>query len=167
MKNDVLSKPAGDADEFWDAETKAIFKKLEPHYQRFLLAFIRDGRAARAYLECGINPDATPETAANGGWRMLRNPNIQAILEKLSDRRGEALYRVNRTYLEMTEAVSVGKVPKSEESEGDEKFEYAEVPDWSARNMGAQGLARLYGLNAPEKVEDDRVAALMELISKK
>ena len=164
MKKGVISKPSGDADEFWDAETRAIFKKLEPHYQRFLLAFVKFGKGSPAYREA-INPDADDGTAGACAHRMLKNANIQAILGKLAEDAGEALYRVNRVYTEMTEATTVGMVLRKK---GDSlELELAEVPDHAIRKHGADGLARIKGLNAPEKVEDDRVAALMELISKK
>lgn len=140
----------------WDPGIAIAFKALRPKQQDFLLAFLREGNAAEAYRKA-YNRTASDHLASVCGSQHLASLGIQSILSKFENRKVEALFRVTKTFFDLTEAVKADWVK-------DENGQYenaGDTPDWKARKDGADGLCKIYGLNAPEKVEDDRLAALV------
>lgn len=133
-------------DEVWDDDVRTAFKALNPRQQNFLIEYLRTGVGATAY-KVAYDPEASNHLAAAHGSRLVSNHNIQAVLKKFGDRKDDALQTVVKTYFDMANA--------SHDERG-------EKPDWKTRKDGADGLSRIFGLNSPEKVQDDRFTALLE-----
>lgn len=140
----------------WDSAIAEAFKALRPKQQDFLLEYLRTGNAAAAYRKA-YNPLASDHLASVCGSQVLASSGISGILAKFENRKTEALFRVTKTFFDLTEAAKPEWV---EDSDGQWQ-NVGDVPDWKARKDGADGLCKIYGLNAPEKVQDDRLTALL------
>ena len=131
----------------WDHPVADAFGGLLPKQQQFLIEYLRSWNGAEAYRRA-YNPLAKIEVACANSSRLIANAKVSAILEQFSSRRTEALLLVARTYFEMAQATKPSWV---EDSHG--QYENAgDAPDWKTRKDGADGLAKLYGLYAPDKV---------------
>ena len=148
-------------EQVWDDSIAQAFAALKPKQQDFLLHFLRCGNASEAYRKA-YNPVAKDHLAHCAGSQALGSIGVRAVLDKFNDQKALALFTVSKTYFDMTQAV------KPEwEKDGDGQYEnVGDVPDWMARDKGAAGLCKIYGLNAPEKVEDDRFTELLKVIRK-
>lgn len=119
----------------WDKDVAETFGTLPPKQQQFLIEYLKCWNGSAAYRKA-YNPKASIAVASANGSRLIANDKVSAILAKFAERRTEALLTVSKTYFEMTAAT----LPKSRKA-----------PDWKARKDGADGLARVYGLNAAEE----------------
>jgi len=140
----------------WDEAVAQAFAALRPQQQTFLLAYLGTGNAAESYRRA-YNPLAKDHLAGNAGAQALETIGISGILAKFQSQRTHDLFLVVKTYREMAEAT---KPEWTEDSDGQWQ-NVGDVPDWKARKDGADGLSKIRGLNAPEKVEDDRLNALL------
>lgn len=140
----------------WDPAVAEAFAALRPQQQDFLLAYLRTGNGSESY-RLAYNKLAGDHLASVAGSRLVACVGISLILQRFTDRKTEALFRVTKTFFDLTEA---SKPEWVEDSKG-QWVNAGDAPDWKARKDGADGLCKIYGLNAPEKVEDDRLAALL------
>lgn len=140
----------------WDDEVARTFRDLRPQQQDFVIAYIATGNGAESYRRA-YNKLASDHLASVAGSRLLASVGVGAILDKFTNRKTEALFRVTKTYFDLTEATK----PNFVQDKDGQWSNAGDTPEWKARKDGADGLSKIYGLNSPEKVEDDRLTALL------
>lgn len=133
----------------WDDEVARLFRTLPPNRQKFLVAYIREQHGTKAYREA-YNPLASDNVGRACAGQILANPTVRAILERFTDRSLEALFVVPKT---LFEAATTAMKPVFGKDEEGQPCHIEDLPDHDVRIKGALGLAKLYGLNAPEKVD--------------
>lgn len=125
------------------------FHRLNLKQQKFLLHYIREGNGAEAYRQ-SYNQLAEANVAATCASRLLTNVDIKAVLEAFQDHKDEDLILIRRTYVEAAKGAI--KPIYGKDSDGQpEKVE--DLPDYMTRIKAAEALAKLHGLNAPDKQE--------------
>jgi hypothetical protein len=152
-KPKVVDNGPDELDGVWDEEVAAAFQGLNPKQQIFLIEYLKCGVGSEAYRK-SYNAEASDHLASVHGSRLVANTGIRTILTKFADRKEDAMFTVVRTYFDMTGAKRSTETGR-------------EVPDWKSRKDGADGLSRIFGLNAPEKVQDDRFTALLDHMKSK
>lgn len=132
-----------------DAKVQAAFHRLNIKQQNFLLAYLHGETGAEAYRQ-SYNEMADDHVAAVSGSRLLTNVDMKIVLEAFQDDKDEDLVLIKRTFrAAIKDAV---KPVYGKDSEGQpEKIE--DLPDHLVRIKAASELAKLHGLNAPEKKE--------------
>ena len=125
------------------------FHRLNLKQQKFLLHFLREGNGAEAYRN-SYNELAGDHVAAVCGSRLLTNVDIKAVLEAFQDHKDEDLILVRKTYIDA--ARSASKPIFGKDNEG-QPILVMEQDDHAVRIQAAEKLAKLQGLNAPDKQE--------------
>lgn len=148
----------------WDEEIAEAFQKLTARQQSFLLAYIQTGNYAESYRR-SYNPLANAHLATVCGQSVMSSSAMGLIAEKLAAGRTADFLQVHKTFHEMTEAAK----PNWVQDEAGQWENTGDEPDWRARKDGADGLARLRGLNAPveNNLNIKAKVALVELPTKK
>lgn len=148
----------------WDDEVAEAYEKLTARQQGFLTAYIQTGNCAESYRRA-YNPLASAHLATVCGQSVLSSSAMTPIAEKLLARRTADFFQVHKTFYEMTEAAK----PNWVQDEAGQWENTGDEPDWKARKDGADGLARLRGLNAPVEANLNIQAKvlLVELPTKK
>ena len=147
-KQRKLPEPPEELAAIWDEQIACAFLSLTPKQQKFITVYIREQNSAEAYRQA-YNPEATTKNASSCGAHFLSTPSVRPILERFADRSLEALFVVPKTFFEATSAVK----PAIGRDEAGQPILVDGAPDHDVRIKGAVGLAKLYGLNAPEKLE--------------
>ncbi len=130
-------------------EVLKAFHSLNEKQQCFILHYLKCGVGAEAYRK-SYNELADNSTAAVCGSQLLRNPNIKIILAAHQDFRDEDLQTVRKVFLE---ASTTAIKPIYGKDELGQPIKIEDLPDHDIRIKGANGLAKLHGLNAPDKQE--------------
>jgi hypothetical protein len=133
----------------WDDKVAEAFKALEPRQRNFLLAYLGCWNGAEAYRKA-YNPLASDHVATNSGSRILAKNGIKTVLQAFLDTQTEDLLLVKRTYIE---AAKTATTPIFGKDDLGQPILVMEQPDHDVRIKAAQALAKLHGLNAPDKQE--------------
>ena len=133
----------------WDEKVSEAFKALEPRQRNFLLAYLGCWNGAEAYRK-SYNDLANDRTAAACASRLLTKANIKTVLEAFLDTQVEDLLLVKQTYIE---AAKTASKPIFGKDDLGQPILVMEQPDHDIRIKAAQSLAKLHGLNAPDKQE--------------
>lgn len=140
----------------WSYKVAEAFRALEPKQRVFILAYVRKWNGSEAYREA-YNPLANDGTAAACGSRLLANANVKAVLGAFLDTQTEDLLLVKQTYVEAARTAS--KPIFGKDSDG-QPILVLEQADHDVRIKAAQALAKLHGLNAPDKTEHSGTVTL-------
>jgi hypothetical protein len=158
------SSPADPPEELaavWDDEIAKAFQALRPQQQNFLMAYMRTGNAAESYRQA-YNKLAKDHLASVAGSQVLASIGITSILSKFEDQKTADMFLIVQTYREMIQATK----PEWVQNDEDKTWEnVGDVPDWKARKDAADGLAKLRGLNAAEKVDHTVQAKVVHVIA--
>jgi hypothetical protein len=133
----------------WDDKVAEAFKALEPRQRNFLLSYLNCWNGSEAYRR-SYNELANDTTASSCASRLLAKASIRAVLEAFLDTQIEDLLLVKRTYIE---AAKTANKPIFGKDEMGQPILVMEQADHDVRIKAAQSLAKLHGLNAPEKQE--------------
>ena len=175
-KKEPKLKCPNELETVWSPEIEKAFKALNTKQQIFVLEFVKCGFVGAEAYRRAYNTMANDNTACVCASNLLRTPNIQTILEGFTDSRLEDLFLTINAFKGAAQA----QVFQREEIEEDgvKKSVYVPafgldqdgrkipIPDHDMRIKGGQALAKLRGFNKPEKIEDDRIGALAELLAK-
>ncbi len=130
-------------------EVIAAFNRLNLKQQKFILHYLKNGVGAEAYRQA-YNECAEDTVAASCGSSLLRVPDIKIILKAFRDFQEEDFVTVRKVFVDA--ALTAIKPIYGKDANGQpEKIE--DLPDHDIRIKGANGLAKLHGLNAPDKQE--------------
>lgn len=140
----------------WNAEIAAAFRDLEPRQRNFLLAYLDTWNGAEAYRQA-YNQLASDQVAANSASRLLAKVGMKAVLNAFLDTQTEDLLLVKRTYIE---AAKGAIKPIYSKDEAGQLVKVEDLPDHDTRIKAAQALAKLHGLNAPDKVDNNHTGNL-------
>lgn len=132
----------------WDDKVAEAFAALVPKQQSFLIEYLKSWNGSDAYRKA-YNPLARDEVASANASRLIASDKVGVILARFQERKTEALFTVARTYFDMNQATK----PEWVETKDGTWENVGDVPDWKARKDGADGLCKVYGLNAAEKKE--------------
>lgn len=136
-------------EELWDREIDEELRDLPPAHIRFVGEWVKNGmlRPHEAYQKA-INPEASKEIAAIAARKILRHKGVRMLIERLRDVATEDFFAVRATLLEALEAKDEIWIrgPVGPVSAGS-------APNWSARIRASEVMAKLHGLNAPERHE--------------
>jgi hypothetical protein len=144
--------PVGGTKSPWNDESSKDWDAMLPTEQVFCNGILHGKNKTKAYQ--AAFPDASLLSAGAAGSRMFKNDRVKKFLNHFRDGALEDLF-ITRNSLR---AIAAGEVIESE-------YNGTVVPIIpSARDMTAASvqLAKLSGLNAPEKVQDDRFALLLQ-----
>jgi hypothetical protein len=130
---------------------KAIpaFHRLNLNQQKFILHFLREGNGAEAYRQ-SYNELASDHVAAVCASRLLTNVDIKTILEAFQDHKDEDLILIRNTYVN---AARTANKPIFGKDSAGQPILIMEQEDHAVRIQAAEKLAKLQGLNAPDKQE--------------
>lgn len=150
---------------------------LNPRQKRFAELYHRYGNATRAYGEAYDAPKTEtgsyPAWVSSDGNRLVRNEKVRAEVERL---KGESAALSTMTREEAVNYLVEAITTPIEEIGPDSPLceEYEVKPDGtiktkSVSKLGAmKELARICGMNAPEKVElsaDDSLSAILQRVT--
>jgi hypothetical protein len=132
----------------WDDGIAEAFKALRPQQQTFLLAYIQTGNAAESYRRA-YNRNASDHASSSLGAQAMATKGISGILAKFEDQKTHDLFLAVQTLREMAYATK----PQWQQDKDGQWENAGDVPDWLARKHAVDGLTKLRGLNAADKVE--------------
>jgi hypothetical protein len=149
-----------DISESWTEDMRAAFRAMRMEHQAFLVEYLENGfNAAAAYRKAFSQPTMDNDTAASCGSRLIRSAKVRAFLEKIKDDAFEDFFIILRSFRDA--AQNAVKPIFAKDGDG-QPCHVEDLPDHDARVKGGQALAKLRGFNAPEKVQDDRLTALLQ-----
>ena len=134
----------------WDKEIDAEFRGLPTTYVKFVNEWVKGGmiKPYEAYQR-GVDRSATKEIAQAAARVMMRHKGVKMFMERLKDVAMEDFFDVRRTLVEALDAKDEVWV---RDPVGN-NIKLGDAPNHSARIRAAEVLAKLHGLNAPEKHE--------------
>lgn len=132
----------------WDASVAEAFQSLRPKQQDFILHYIQTGNAADSYRRA-YNPNASDHFASSLGAQAMASNGIKTILSKFEEQKTHDLFLCVKTLREMAGA----NKPQWQQDRDGQWENAGDVPDWLARKHAVDGLTKLRGLNAADKVE--------------
>lgn len=136
-------------EQVWDEKISTAFHTLEPRQQKFILKYLECLNGAEAYRHA-YNELAKDAVAAASASRLLTNVNVKTILTCFMDTKDEDFFLIRNTYKSAAEQAI--KPIYGKDSDG-QPIKIEDLPDHDTRIKGAQALAKLHGLNAPDKTE--------------
>jgi hypothetical protein len=145
--------------DLWDEEIAPLFYGLDFHDQTFVLEYLKHGIGTRAYAKAF--PRSTPEVHAALASRKIRQAKVKAFLDAVREHNIEDYFLVS-TQLRNTIA---GKAAAILDEDGNVVGQ--EPPTLDHRLKATAQLAKISGLNAPEKIEDDRFTMLVKMMKEK
>lgn len=139
----------------WDDEIREKYNALGFDEQTFALEIIKGSKKGDAYKKAhpGVS-DAAKGACASA---LLKRPKIIAFLECFRGNNLDSLFLIRARL----QGIVSGEVIECDYN--DTKIPL--IPKVSDINTAAAQLAKLEGLNAPEKVQDDRFTALVNLMN--
>lgn len=162
-ESENIDIPADPTDSWTEAQ-RAAFHAMRMEHQAFLVEYLENGfNAAAAYRKAFRQPTMDNDTAASCGSRLIRSAKVRAFLGTIKDDAFEDFFIVLRAF---RDAAQNAVKPIFAKDEDGQPCHVEDLPDHDTRVKGGQALAKLRGFNAPEKVQDDRLAALLAHLSR-
>lgn len=140
----------------WDDEAAKLFAALSFGQQTFVMELLKTGNGRKAYQAAYPNVSNT-DTACALASRMIRTEKVKAFLDLFRDASFESLLIIRKSL----QTIAAGNVIESEYNGTTIPL----IPKASDITAAAAQLAKLEGLNAPEKIQDDRFTALVNLMN--
>lgn len=139
----------------WDEEIREKYDALNFDEQTFALEIIKGSKKGDAYKKAHPNvSDASKGACASA---FLKRPKIVAFLECFRGNNLDSLFLIRARL----QSIVSGDVIECEYN----GTKVPLMPKVSDINTAMAQLAKLEGLNAPEKVQDDRFTALVNLMN--
>lgn len=136
----------------WDDAAADLFYSLSLNEQTFVLGILKGKRKGQAYKDAYPNvSDASKGACASG---LLKRPKIVEFLNYFRDTNLEDFFLVHHRL----QSIISGEVMEVEVN----GIKIPVVPSVKDMNTAAATLAKISGLNAPEKIQDDRFSALLQ-----
>lgn len=146
----------------WGDELAADIAGLSFNHQTFLFEYIRTGNGRKSYQKAYPGSDEANASARSSG--LVNKGKVSEILQKIKDLKTKVnlqdFFAVHATLYSALEATK----PVFGKDENGAPDHVMDVEDWDARLKATAQLAKISGLNAPEKVQDDRFTALVNLM---
>jgi hypothetical protein len=139
----------------WDDEIREKYNALSFDEQTFALEIIKGSKKGDAYK--AAHPGVSDASKGACASAFLKRPKIIAFLECFRGNNLDSLFLIRARL----QGIVSGEVIECEYNGTKTPL----VPKISDINNAAAQLAKLEGLNAPEKVQDDRFNALVNLMN--
>ena len=116
--------------------TQPVAKPLKPEYQRFVDEYLKDFNGTRAYM--AAYPKSSEKAAAVGASRLIRNPNVQAVLAERSQKIAQKVELTQEMIFQQTARIAAFDIRKLYNEDGSLKAVHELDDDTAAAIAGLE-----------------------------
>lgn len=147
-------------------------KKLTPKQEKFANLYVELGNASEAYRQSHDTEEVKKESVWVLASRLLSDVNVRLRVVELQSELGEK-YKISQGYMvanyvniinDVNYTIDLAKLQSGEPAEVKKFYMMKEVNTVTDKIRAMESLAKMLGLNAPEKVEKD---IKIEIVEKK